>query len=277
MRSFKAALAARMAEAVAAVLILICALWCVSPAHAMTLTAIGETACNTSANTCSTTATGSVASGGTTLVVATVNYSAPTAIVVSDSAGNCSSAYTTQTANMTSGGFSTTVVAWCTVTSAAITSGTTTFTMSYTGTAEPLLVAAYSVTGNAQTTFFDQQATKVTGQWTSGTAVTGSTSPALAWSSEDAIVVTTFSAGATTDSIGTYTGGYASANAFPATASNRPEMWVAKRTVTSGTAQVGFTPTLSASKYGLTQIFMFVNSGALSLGGRTRMLMGVGQ
>ena len=265
MRSFKAAFAA-----------LIALLWCASPAHGLTLTAIGETACNTSANTCSTTATGSVASGGTTLVVATVNYSAPTAIVVSDSAGNCSSAYTTQTANMTSGGFSTTVVAWCTVTSAAITSGTTTFTMSYTGTAEPLLVAAYSVTGNAQTTFFDQQATKVTGQWTSGTAVTGSTSPTLAWSSEDAIVVTTIYNSATTNTIGTYTGGYASVSAFPNT-SVRPGLSVARQTVTSGTAQVGFTPTLSASEYGLTQIFMFVNSGALSLGGRSRMLMGVGQ
>ena len=275
---------AKAGMAVAAFLAL---LLCIPCATAMTLTPIGKASCDTAANTCSTTASGSVAVGGTVMVIAVIGQSAPTAIIVSDNAktANCGGAYTVQTDNITSGATATTVIAFCTVTAGTITSGATcgaggtsqcAFAITYAGTAAPTMLAAYAVTGNAQATFFDKQGSKATGQWTSGSAVAGANSGAVAWSSEDIISVLNVPLSSSADTVGSYTGGYTAVSAFPGS-SNRPGLWIAKQTIATGTAQVGFTPTSAATRAFLSQTFSFVNAGATATARPMRTFLGVGQ
>jgi hypothetical protein len=256
-------------------LALLALLWA-APAHAMTMTSLGKAACDTAANSCSVAASGTVAAGGTTMIIAAFNQYAPTSITASDSAGNCSSAYTYQSAVIASGGYGMLVVAYCPTTTAAITSGTTTFTIAFAGTVQPLIVTAWSITGNRQSVFFDKKGTLVTGQWTSGTAVAGSTSGTLGWSSEDVISVVYGMTTSSADTVGSYTGGYSSVAAYPGS-NNRPGLWISKQTLTTGAATVGFTPTSAAARYYLSQTFSFVNAGATATARPTRTLLGVGQ
>lgn len=261
---------------------LLLALWS-APLHALVLTPIGEAQC-ASGTTCTVNATGTVPIGGTIVIYAIIGSKTPANLVVSDNAAvsNCGGAYPAQFIGY--GTAAAVVEAHCTVTSGAIGSGTTcgangaaqcTFTLSYSGGANPIMLAAFAATGNAQTaSFYAGQGTQVSGTWTSGTPVSGSTTNALQWSSEDAVSVIATNGVTATNQVGTFTGGFTPIAAYATTASG-PSLWIVKQTMTNGTAQLGFTPTNGSAKAFLNASFMYVNATAIGTL-CVRALVGVG-
>ena len=246
----------------------------------VSMSSIGGWADITAVNTYTTTAvTGSVSVGGSVVVAAYIpNPTGVGGFVIQDSSGNCSNDYSIQnTANTTAAGQS--VIGYCANIGTALTSGTSTITITWTGSTAKVAIAAFSATGLNTTTPFNVKGSAAQATWTSGSPLTTvPTTPTLTCNNEYAFVVTGVSIGAAADTLGTYTGGFAALLSVPAGGTNNPEEFIAYQTVTSGTATLGATPTSAAGRNYLSNAYMFNSSGATcGLGGTPQMtLLGVG-
>ena len=263
-------------------------LWWGPAAAAMTLTPIGAVGCNTASSSCTVNVSASVAAGSNIVLIAvTTAYDANTDFTAADNAAtpNCGGAYATKIAYNAATG-NDFVVATCMNTVGALTSGATCgaggttqcgFTMTHaTGSSNRWVLFAYAATGINTTTPFAGFGTVVSATWTSGAPLpTVPTSAPLAWSSEDAVGMIGNITTASTDTMTGYTGGY---TALTSSVQGTIEMFLARQTLTAGTATLGATPTSSAARNYAAVVAMFVNSGTASLsGGTSRALIGVGK
>ena len=263
-------------------------LWTAAPAQAMTLTPIAAVGCNTASSSCTVNVSASVPAGSNIVLVAvTTAYDANTDFTAADNAAtpNCGGAYATKIAYNAATG-NDFVVATCMNTVGALTSGATCgasgttqcgFTMTHaTGSSNRWVLFAYAATGINTTTPFAGFGTVVSATWTSGAPLpTVPTSAPLAWSSEDAVGMIGNVTAASTDTMTGYTGGYVS---LTSSVQGTVEMFLARQTLTTGTATLGATPTSSAARNYAAVVAMFVNSGATPLSsGQWRSLLGVGQ
>jgi len=251
---------------------LLLAIWAV-PAHAWAPTANGSANCTTAVNSCATTVTSTVSTGSGVLLVSTLSsISITSAPTVTDSAGN---SYTVQYVTNSKG---TLVVAWCASTTAALTGGTSTITVTSSSTTQYFATAAFTVSGFNTSIPFDKQGTDVAANMSNGTAISGPTSPALLYTSEYALVVVGVGAPPSTGTaLSSVTGGYSLVANTGGPTAYRPEQWIYGQTLTTGTATFGATPTISATAGYNAQVFMFPTAGAVLAPKPLRTLLGVGQ
>lgn len=254
MRSFRALLALPLA------------LWGL-PAHAATVTQVATAACTTAVSSCTATLSSNVSAGSVLLVVGTFGTSTGTytfADSASDTFASCGKASSNNG----------TPFAAIVASSAGMASGTGTVTVTNGSASNKWAIQVFTVTGI--TGVCDAIGTAVTGTWTSGSATTFATSPALHYSSEWVLSVVSVQAGAAADIMASYTGGYTATSSYT-TGTNDPEQFLSSQTLTSGTATAGGTPTSSAGRNYNAVVFTFPNSGSTFNSRPTRTLLGVGQ
>ena len=248
---------------------LIALLWCAAPAHAVTPTLVASGSCSTSTASCTITATANVATGSFVVVVGTYATSNNGTISVTDSAANCTTYVTVAKASSTNG---TPFAAVCAFAGTALTSGTGTFTATTSAGSSYWAMQAYTVTGLAS---FDKSGTAVSGTWTTATATSFAATLPLGYTSEWALGIVSVGNGAVTDSLGSYSGGFASIGSL--TAAARPELFLSSQTLTSGTTTIGATPTSAASRAFNSVTLLFATNGSTQCGNAGAMLLlGIG-
>ncbi|KUR80741.1 hypothetical protein [Novosphingobium sp. FSW06-99] len=253
--------------------------WITSPgALAQSVTKVADTACSTSTTTCTASITASVPAGSFLIVVISTQTNPSSKPVLADNATttNCSGAYPTNAFPYV---YAYTAVAVCASTSGAMTSGTTCGSGGTTQCAITLTdtgsyywtMQAYVVSG---VTGYDKAGVQVTGTtFTNGSPTSFATSPTLGYTSEWALGIIALGTGATSDSMASYTGGYASIGSRVG-ATNRPEFFLAAQTLTSGTATLGATPTITTKNFN-SVVLLFPTTGASRLG-CVGLLLGAG-
>jgi|GEM_PF-5406204 len=243
-----------------AITLLALALGCLSaPAHAVTATQVAGSPCGTSATTCTATATANVPAGSYVLVVGAFGTGNNGTITVTDNGGNCT-AYTTVA--KASSNNATPFVAVCPSTTAALASGTGSFTATSSSTSNVWVLTAWVLSGVSGV---DKAGTAVAGTMTSGTATSFATTPALSYSSEWALGLVAVGNGGAADSLGAYTGGFAAFGSING-GNSRPELFLSAQTLTSGTATLGATPTVAASRNDNAITVLFIPTGAARKG-----------
>jgi len=244
-----------------------CLAWLCAPASAtaaVTKTLVGNAICATSAVSCTGTFSTAVAAGSLVEVEVTVDGLAQSYVFsITDSAGNSyTGAGSGGKTTLVSSNNGSIIVGYAASTTTALTTSST-FTVSNPSNSFPYIMQAYVIAGVSG---LGGIGTATTGTWTSGTSTTFATTPMLNHSTEYADAVVAVAVGGISDSMGGYSGGFSPVGAIVSANVNRPEMFIAGQTVTSGTATLVATPTSSASRNYSSIILYWLPTGAAKVG-----------
>ncbi len=245
--------------------------WFAAPAQAaVTYASAGSTTC-AAASSCTVTLSQSIAAGSYVLVLSNTgsNINGFT-ITAADNASNCGSAYMALYTNSNTN--SSIIARACFSTTNAMTTGNTITVTSSAGTPQ-FTVTVLVVSGSNAT--FDKAGTNVTGTYTNGAVTTFATSPTPGYTSESALAIVAANVTATSDSMGTITGGYSSVVSLPE--NSKAGMFVYSQTLTAGTATLGGTiSTTTSGRLFNSVVLLIPTSGVTTTCSHARTLTGVG-